>query len=79
MAVLNSLKVTPLVVMLAAISSPVYGDGKSTVWIREQLNETYMRSLTKEQCVMKTAETLKAGCDSERSEARGFGLFLQTR
>lgn len=65
MAVLNSMKLAPLAVMLALISNSADGDGKSTVWKQEQLDETYMRSLTKEECVKKTVETLSTGCDSE--------------
>lgn len=66
MAVLKSTVFAAFVVMLALISKPAGGDGNSTVWKQEQLTETYMRSLSKEECMKKTVETLKAGCDSER-------------
>jgi hypothetical protein len=38
---------------------------KYEVWKQEQLNETYMRSLTKDQCMKKTINTIRDVCKSD--------------
>lgn len=37
-----------------------------TQWHQEELDETYMRTLSKQQCMDKTIASLKAGCASDQ-------------
>lgn len=37
-----------------------------TQWRQEELNETYMRTLSKQQCMDKTIASLKAGCATDQ-------------
>ena len=36
-----------------------YAGDKKDIWVQEQLNESYMHSLSKEECMIKTIKTLK--------------------
>lgn len=53
-----------LIAILLIAPSPSLGDSEKDYepWRQSQLNETFMRSLTKHQCVMKTIRTLKEKC-----------------
>ena len=59
------LSVPPLVgaLLLVAISA-AYADPRVAPWRDEELNENFMRSLTKSQCMTKTVAALMAGCSS---------------
>jgi len=50
----------------AGASNLAFADPHSSAWKQEELNEQFMRSLTKQQCMVKTVADLKAGCTTEQ-------------
>lgn len=54
-----------VIFILSFLRAIIHNPGSKTeMWKQEQLNETYMRSLSKDACMAKTINSLKA-CDSE--------------
>lgn len=51
-------------IIIIFISTIVYAGSKTDYWIQEQLDETYMRSLSKNECMSKTINSLKV-CNSD--------------
>jgi hypothetical protein len=55
-----------VIFILSFLRAVIHNPGSKTeMWKQEQLNETYMRSLSKDECMAKTINSLKA-CDSDR-------------
>ena len=55
-----------IIFLLSFLRAIIHNPGSKTeMWKQEQLNETYMRSLSKDECMAKTINSLKS-CDSER-------------
>lgn len=55
-----------IIFILSFLRGIIHNPGsKIEMWKQEQLNEAYMRSLSKDECMAKTIQSLKA-CDSER-------------
>jgi hypothetical protein len=46
------------------LCSGAYAENKEGIWDQKQLNESYMRSLSKDECMIKTIKTLKT-CKSD--------------
>jgi hypothetical protein len=69
------LSVPPLVgaLLLVAISA-AYADPRVDPWKNEELNENFMRSLTKSQCMTKTVAALMAGCSSTQCMKNVAGI-----
>ena len=54
-----------VLVSLAAVTEVTFADQRPSLWKQEELNEQFMRSLSKRECMGKTVASLKAGCSSE--------------
>jgi hypothetical protein len=53
-----------LFLLLIFLCDGVYAEDRKDIWAKEQLNESYMRSLSKDECMIKTINTLKV-CNSD--------------
>ena len=63
-------------ISICGLAKPVYSSEPSAVWQQSEMNENYMRGLTKWDCVEKTKATFIAGCSkSEKCSVTMSGLF----
>lgn len=58
--------VSLLIALALSVSFAAASDEKISPWTQEQLTETFMRSLSKHNCMAKTVSSLKSGCATEQ-------------
>ena len=57
---------TVLFISACLLPALAFGQAQPKPWTQEQLNETYMRTLSKQQCMEKTIASLTAGCSTDQ-------------